>query len=92
MSGLVIQWVAIRRAVETCRIKVLTLRTILSAAVERAPRKCAPWNLKNRSLMKVRWRLGILVSQDSDSDGSVSAKPFIDNMIHVIRECRTRSF
>ncbi|CAE7623762.1 sec14 [Symbiodinium sp. CCMP2456] len=52
----------IRHAV--CSI-VLTLRTILSAAVE----------------------LGILVSQDSDSDGAVSAKPFIDNMIHVIREC-----
>mmetsp|Transcript_586 Transcript_586/g.1908 ORF Transcript_586/g.1908 Transcript_586/m.1908 type:complete len:429 (-) Transcript_586:98-1384(-) len=53
----------IRHAV--CSI-VLTLRTILSAAVE----------------------LGILVSQDSDAiDGAVSAKPFIDNMIHVITEC-----
>ena len=44
--------------------EVLTLRTILSAAVE----------------------LGLLVSQDADLDGSVSAKPFIDNMIHVISE------
>lgn len=45
---------------------VLTLRTILSAAVE----------------------LGILVSQDADAiDGAISAKPFIDNMIHVITEC-----
>lgn len=52
----------IRHAV--CSI-VLTLRTILSAAVE----------------------LGILVSQDIDADGAVSAKPFIDNMIHVISEC-----
>jgi len=53
----------IRRAV--CSI-VLTLRSILSAAVE----------------------LGILVSQDTDAiDGAVSAKPFIDNMIHVISEC-----
>mmetsp|Transcript_13587 Transcript_13587/g.39143 ORF Transcript_13587/g.39143 Transcript_13587/m.39143 type:complete len:422 (+) Transcript_13587:139-1404(+) len=53
----------IRHAV--CSI-VLTLRTILSAAVE----------------------LGILVSQDSDTiDGAISAKPFIDNMIHVITEC-----
>mmetsp|Transcript_33464 Transcript_33464/g.96032 ORF Transcript_33464/g.96032 Transcript_33464/m.96032 type:complete len:435 (+) Transcript_33464:106-1410(+) len=53
----------IRHAV--CSI-VLTLRTILSAAVE----------------------LGILVSQDGDAiDGAVSAKPFIDNMIHVITEC-----
>lgn len=52
----------IRHAV--CSI-VLTLRTILAAAVE----------------------LGILVSQDGDMDGVVSAKPFIDNMIHVISEC-----
>jgi len=53
----------IRHAV--CSI-VLTLRTILSAAVE----------------------LGILVSQDADTiDGAISAKPFIDNMIHVITEC-----
>lgn len=52
----------IRHAV--CSI-VVTLRTILSAAVE----------------------LGILVSQDSDIDGASSAKPFIDNMIHVISEC-----
>jgi hypothetical protein len=52
----------IRHAV--CSI-VLTLRTILSAAIE----------------------LGILVSQDVDVDGAVSAKPFIDNMIHVITEC-----
>mmetsp|Transcript_56973 Transcript_56973/g.163613 ORF Transcript_56973/g.163613 Transcript_56973/m.163613 type:complete len:427 (-) Transcript_56973:199-1479(-) len=53
----------IRHAV--CSI-VLTLRTILSAAVE----------------------LGILVTQDADSvDGALSAKPFIDNMIHVITEC-----
>eukprot|EP00435_Cladocopium_sp_Y103_P046630 s3773_g13.t1 len=52
----------IRHAV--CSI-VLTLRTILSAAVE----------------------LGLLVSQDADIDGSLSAKPFIDNMIHVISEC-----
>lgn len=53
----------IRHAV--CSI-VLTLRTILSAAVE----------------------LGILVSQaDGDVDGAVSAKPFTDNMIHVITEC-----
>lgn len=53
----------IRHAV--CSI-VLTLRTILSAAVE----------------------LGILVSQaDGDIDGAVSAKPFTDNMIHVITEC-----
>jgi len=53
----------IRHAV--CSI-VLTLRTILSAAVE----------------------LGILVSQDNDAiDGAISAKPFIDNMIHVITEC-----
>lgn len=53
----------IRRAV--CLI-VLTLRTILSAAVE----------------------LGILVSQDADNqDGAMSAKPFIDNIIHVISEC-----
>eukprot|EP00747_Dinoflagellata_sp_TGD_P182461 gnl/TRDRNA2_/TRDRNA2_36716_c0_seq1.p1 gnl/TRDRNA2_/TRDRNA2_36716_c0~~gnl/TRDRNA2_/TRDRNA2_36716_c0_seq1.p1 ORF type:complete len:427 (-),score=93.17 gnl/TRDRNA2_/TRDRNA2_36716_c0_seq1:61-1341(-) len=54
----------IRHAV--CSI-VLTLRTILSAAVE----------------------LGILVSQDvsGDPDGAISAKPFIDNMIHVITEC-----
>ncbi|CAK0874341.1 unnamed protein product [Prorocentrum cordatum] len=53
----------IRHAV--CSI-VLTLRTILSAAVE----------------------LGILVSQDADAmDGAISAKPFIDNMIHVITEC-----
>lgn len=51
----------IRHAV--CSI-VLTLRTILSAAVE----------------------LGLLVSQDPEVDGSVSAKPFIDNMIHVIDE------
>jgi len=52
----------IRHAV--CSI-VLTLRTILSAAVE----------------------LGILVSQDIDADSAISAKPFIDNMIHVISEC-----
>lgn len=53
----------IRHAV--CSI-VLTLRTILAAAVE----------------------VGILVSQDADNpDGAVSAKPFIDNMIHVITEC-----
>jgi len=52
----------IRHAV--CSI-VLTLHTILSAAVE----------------------LGMLVSQDSDVDGAISAKPFIDNMIHVITEC-----
>lgn len=52
----------IRHAV--CSI-VLTLRTILSAAVE----------------------LGILVSRDGDVDGAISAKPFIDNMIHVIAEC-----
>lgn len=52
----------IRHAV--CSI-VLTLRTILSAAVE----------------------LGILVSQDTDLDGAASAKPFIDNMVHVITEC-----
>lgn len=52
----------IRHAV--CSI-VLTLRTILSAAVE----------------------LGILVSQDPDMDGAASAKPFIDNMVHVITEC-----
>eukprot|EP00928_Gymnodinium_smaydae_P087614 TRINITY_DN71858_c0_g1_i1.p1 TRINITY_DN71858_c0_g1~~TRINITY_DN71858_c0_g1_i1.p1 ORF type:complete len:412 (+),score=82.24 TRINITY_DN71858_c0_g1_i1:147-1382(+) len=52
----------IRHAV--CSI-VLTLRTILSAAVE----------------------LGILVSQDPELDGAISAKPFIDNMIHVISEC-----
>lgn len=52
----------IRHAV--CSI-VLTLRSILSAAVE----------------------LGILVSQDGDVDGAISAKPFIDNMIHVITEC-----
>lgn len=45
---------------------VLTLRTILSAAVE----------------------LSILVSQDGDADnGPISAKPFIDNMIHVITDC-----
>jgi len=34
-------------------------------------------------------RLGLLVSQDVDLDGSVSAKPFIDNMIHVISEWGT---
>eukprot|EP00929_Paragymnodinium_shiwhaense_P082626 TRINITY_DN43649_c0_g1_i1.p1 TRINITY_DN43649_c0_g1~~TRINITY_DN43649_c0_g1_i1.p1 ORF type:complete len:457 (+),score=111.84 TRINITY_DN43649_c0_g1_i1:148-1518(+) len=44
---------------------MLTLRSILSAAVE----------------------LGILVSQDDTVDGAISAKPFIDNMIHVITEC-----
>mmetsp|Transcript_101097 Transcript_101097/g.290984 ORF Transcript_101097/g.290984 Transcript_101097/m.290984 type:complete len:426 (-) Transcript_101097:55-1332(-) len=53
----------IRHAV--CSI-VMTLRTILAAAVE----------------------LGILVSQDGNIvDGAISAKPFIDNMIHVITEC-----
>ncbi|CAE8610636.1 unnamed protein product [Polarella glacialis] len=53
----------VRRAV--CSI-VLTLRTILAAAVE----------------------LGSLVSQDAENvDGAISAKPFIDNMIHVITEC-----
>ena len=29
------------------------------------------------------------MSQDVDLDGSVSAKPFIDNMIHVISEWGT---
>mmetsp|Transcript_43367 Transcript_43367/g.99938 ORF Transcript_43367/g.99938 Transcript_43367/m.99938 type:complete len:423 (+) Transcript_43367:61-1329(+) len=54
----------VRRAV--CSV-VLTLRAILSAAVE----------------------LGILVVQEGESqpDGPVCAKPFIDNMIHVITEC-----
>lgn len=52
----------IRQAV--CSI-VLTLRTILQAAIE----------------------LGILVSQDGDVEGAKSAKPFIDNMIHVITDC-----
>ena len=37
--------------------------------------------------MELFLRLGLLVSQDSDADGSISAKPFIDNMIHVISEC-----
>eukprot|EP00927_Polykrikos_kofoidii_P056695 TRINITY_DN50784_c0_g1_i1.p1 TRINITY_DN50784_c0_g1~~TRINITY_DN50784_c0_g1_i1.p1 ORF type:complete len:412 (+),score=64.90 TRINITY_DN50784_c0_g1_i1:219-1454(+) len=52
----------IRHAV--CSI-VLTLRTILSAAVE----------------------LGILCTQEAELDGALSAKPFIDNMIHVITKC-----
>ena len=30
--------------------------------------------------------MGLLVSQDAEIDGSLSAKPFIDNMIHVISE------
>ena len=37
-------------------------------------------------------RLGLLVSQDADIDGSLSAKPFIDNMIHVISERGSQIF
>ena len=37
-------------------------------------------------------RLGLLVSQDADIDGSLSAKPFIDNMIHVISEPGSQIF
>ena len=36
--------------------------------------------------------LGLLVSQDADIDGSLSAKPFIDNMIHVISERGSQIF
>lgn len=84
--------------------EVLTLRTILSAAVELLggftrvsffERVCNFSSLKTRLLDKIcrpiagpspQLRLGLLVSQDADIDGSISAKPFIDNMIHVISE------
>merc|ERR1719424_1301162 len=40
-----------------------------------------------RSILARAVELGILVHQDSDADGAISAKPFIDNMIHAITEC-----
>jgi len=40
-----------------------------------------------RVVLSAAAELNALISQDSDADGAISAKPFVDNMAHVIAEC-----